>query len=276
MGGVAISGLVLMQLDRILISKYVSLEEFGYYTLAKIAAGALYIFIVPVYSTVYPRMSGLIARNNHFAVEKIYLLGTRGLACILFPATMGLIMVPEELVFLWTRDAQVASNSIEIIRLLALACALHGIMHLPYALQQAYGRPKIPLAINLFLIMLMVPLIVALVRQYAALGGAIAWLVTMVIYFVVGAWITHANILAGIGWRWFSYGVGVPALFAASLGWLGYHCIQLHSGTPLEKVVLAAVFASVALVLSLVSSPHLWREITDPVKLKVLSSGDPP
>ena len=57
----AISGIVFVQLDKVLLSKILPLKAFGQYALAGVVASALYILLSPTFNVIYPRLSALVA-----------------------------------------------------------------------------------------------------------------------------------------------------------------------------------------------------------------------
>jgi len=56
--------ILLTQLDKVLLSRLLSLESFGYYTLAATVAGVLYMVIGPITSAFYPRLVELSTQEN--------------------------------------------------------------------------------------------------------------------------------------------------------------------------------------------------------------------
>jgi len=61
MTGIVVSSTILTQLDKIILSRMLSLTMFGYYTLAGVVAMTLYRFVGPVFSATYPRLTNLVA-----------------------------------------------------------------------------------------------------------------------------------------------------------------------------------------------------------------------
>ena len=61
MSGIAVMSVILINLDKIILSKLLTLEMFGYYTLAGVAAASLYRFIYPIVTAIYPRFTQLVA-----------------------------------------------------------------------------------------------------------------------------------------------------------------------------------------------------------------------
>jgi O-antigen/teichoic acid export membrane protein len=64
MTGISTFVLILTQLDKIILSKLLSLEMFGYYMLASLVAASLVLLIVPVFNGVYPRFAQLVSLND--------------------------------------------------------------------------------------------------------------------------------------------------------------------------------------------------------------------
>src|SRR4029079_11973039 len=56
---VAVTAIVLLQLDKAILSRMVSLEQFGQYMLAVLVANSLYVLLRPLFNTIYPRMTAL-------------------------------------------------------------------------------------------------------------------------------------------------------------------------------------------------------------------------
>jgi len=72
MTGISITAVILTQVDKLVLSKILTLEKFGYYTLASIVAGALYSFILPVIFALFPRFVQLISANDQYGLRGLY------------------------------------------------------------------------------------------------------------------------------------------------------------------------------------------------------------
>jgi O-antigen/teichoic acid export membrane protein len=257
MSGIGLSALALTQLDKVLLSKILSLEEFGHYMLATFVASALYVLIAPTFNAMYPRFSALVAGGNTEKLADLYRLGTRSLATVLFPISMVLVIYAEDLVLLWTGNLDIASSVAPVIGLLAMGSALNGVMYFPYALQLAYGIPRLPLTINVILMIILVPLTIVFALSYGALGGAMAWFALNVSYMVLGTWLTHRRILKGIGCAWLFRDVGFPLGLSLLVGWLGSYTVHGAGYPSYVKLVYGCAWALLAAFLSMAFSPSL-------------------
>ncbi|MCK4823773.1 oligosaccharide flippase family protein, partial [bacterium] len=63
--GISVVSLILTQTDKIILSRMLTLEMFGYYTLATVVAQGLYVFYGPIYSALFPRFCQLISMSDH-------------------------------------------------------------------------------------------------------------------------------------------------------------------------------------------------------------------
>lgn len=251
---IALSGIILSQLDKVILSKLLGLEEFGKYMLATVVVSGLYAVVTPFFNVIYPRFSAMVASGNTLQLEEAYRLSTRVLAIVLFPLAMFLVLFAEELLTAWTGNVGIAESVAPLVKLLVVGSALHGIMYMPYALQLAYGETRLPIFITLILIILLVPLIVLLTLTRGAQGAAMAWLALHVVYLIIGTWLTHRHLLKGIAFAWFFQDVGIPFIVTAIVGLLGglWSQAMVHSvyGKLIFGIFLAFTAAMVATALS--------------------------
>ena len=210
MGGITIMAIILTQLDKALLSKMLSLEDFGRYALAGIVANSLYLIISPTFNVIYPHLSMLVATGEKEKLLDFYRSGTRFLACLLFPFVIAFAISSEYLVSLWTGDKLLATSVAPIIQLLMSGTALNGIMNFPYALQLASGMTRIPFIITICLAIILIPMTIYLTRLYGATGGGLSWLLLNSLYLVFGTWFMHRYLLKGIALAWLIHDVGVP------------------------------------------------------------------
>jgi hypothetical protein len=133
-------------------------------------------------------------------------------------------------------------------------------MYVPHAMQLANGITNIALLLNAILALLMVPMIVVLSTRLGPLGGAIAWLVLHLLYFVLGTFLMHQRLFVGRGWRWVLADVAPPALIATVFASLGATCLPFLEGG-LLRLGLGILLGIASVVTSLFSLPVLGPEV---------------
>ena len=255
MSGIALSATVFSQLDKLILSKTLGLEEFGRYMLATVVASSLYLLIMPMFNAIYPRLSAFVVTGETEKLAELYRWGTRLLATVLFPIAMVFAVFSEDLVYIWTGNPDIAIRAAPVISILAIGSALHGVMFFPYALQLAYGMTRLPLTINAILMVVLVPLTIFLSLKYSALGGAMAWLVLHVLYILLGTWLTHRQLLKGLGMIWLLQDVVIPLGLSIMVGLIGLYVIHDSEYSSNMKLIYAGMLALAAAALSFAVMP---------------------
>ncbi len=211
MSGITVTALMLTQLDKVILSKMLTLKIFGYYVLAGMVGNGLSgLLIAPMFNTIFPRFSALVAARDEKSLLEMYHGSTQVMAVMIFPAAVVIAFFSWEIMNLWTGSPEIANNTAPIVSILVSGTALNGLMNLPYALQLSHGWTRIGLAINTFFILTLVPAIIMMTRHYGAAGAASVWLGLNSIYMVIGVPLTHRRLLKGEAFRWFTKDVGVP------------------------------------------------------------------
>ena len=259
MSGVAVSGIILMQLDKVILSKMLSLEDFGRYALAGVVASGLYMLLTPTFNVIYPRLSALVVTNETEKLIDLYRSGTRLLLAALFPIATAAAVFAVEILSLWTGNPSLASSTAPVVALFLIGTALNGAMHFPYALQLAYGMTRLPLTINAILVVVMIPTTIFLALQYGVVGGAAAWAVLNGIYLLIGTLLTHRSLLKGVGLKWLLCDVGMPlGLSLLVVGVVGSE-VHMWGYSYFVELFIGGGLALFTFLLVVLLSPRLTR-----------------
>jgi O-antigen/teichoic acid export membrane protein len=174
--GAAILGMVLTQLDKIMLSKLLPLKQFAYYSLAASVATALYLTVSPVITAVLPKLSALATRPDSSELYVTFHKTGMLVAALLFPVAWTLILFAEDIVLVWMGNADVARHSSLLVSLIAFGTMLNALVHAPHALLLAYGNSRFWFVVNLISMLLMVPAIFILTTRFGAVGAPVAWI----------------------------------------------------------------------------------------------------
>lgn len=223
-GGVtAISGigLLISQIDKIVLSRAVSLREFGYYSLASVIASALYTLTTPVFDASFPEFSRLHALRDDAALEEAYKKTTQTLSALIVPVAAVLCCCALQVVFVWSGDRDIVEKTHILVPLLALGTAINGLLSAPYALQLAWGWTRLALITNLLALLTLVPLMVVAISRYGSVGAAALWPAVNVLYLAVVPQLMHRRIFPRAKASWYLRSVALPATVAVGVALLG-------------------------------------------------------
>jgi len=212
--GIGITGVILTHFDRIVGSRLLTLEQFGYYGLAATVGRSAYLLIAPVFSATFPRLSALVARPDQAGMHTLYSSATQIMCVAIFPLTAVVVWMGFDLGYAWLGNASTAGAIAEVAAVLSIGAALNGVMHLPYGLQLAHGMTRLGLQINVALVALSLPVAVLLCRQFGPIGLAATWPLTNALYFMVGVPLTHRMTGFGRALSWIGQDI-LPAAIAS-------------------------------------------------------------
>lgn len=202
--GISLTTILLTQVDKIILSKMLSLEQFGYYTISCTLGFMIYQIASPLTQSYFPKFSNLISLNKTDELKNLYHQGCQMISVLVLPATFILVFFSKELIFIWTKNLTTAENTWMITAIYALGTGLNGLMNIPYVLTLSCGWTKLGFYQNIFFLILMIPLTIFLALKYGAVGGAVSWAIINTLYFFITPHLIHKKILKGevVNWYW--------------------------------------------------------------------------
>ena len=262
MTGISVLSVILTQLDKVILSTVLSLEAFGYYTLAWRVAAALYSLSSPINTAFFPRFSQLAAEGDKRELERLYHRGCQLTSAVLLPVAAVLALYAQDCLYLWTTDSIIAINSGPVLSLLALGTALNGLMGLPAVLQFAHGWTRLVFVFNAIAVVLLAPMIYLMSVRYGGMGAAAVWLALNSAYVLLMLRIMHRRLLPGELRAWFLVDTGAPLAAAVAVAGLW----KLAVGTPIaySAMLLNLVGVSICTALAAaLASPQVRSLIID-------------
>jgi O-antigen/teichoic acid export membrane protein len=259
MAAITFLSIMLMQIDKLILSKLVSLEDFGYYALAASVAGVLYFMAIPISIAVSPRLTELVARDDQRTLIEIYHRVSQWLAALLIPPALVMAAFADPLLHVWTGNAGLAQKVAPLLTLLALGALCNGFMFVPFSTQLAHGWTDFAVRMNIVAVLFIIPAILWAVPRYGAIGAAWVWLALNASYVLIAIHFMHRRILPDEKWRWY-WGAIFKPLTIGSITVLGLRqWIDLPQDRALMTVTLIGISMFLAVVvLWMVQAPRAF------------------
>lgn len=238
--GINFLATILTQIDKVILSKMLSLEVFGYYTLAYTLAVNLCRFVSPIAIAAYPRFTNLVSIDAREQLVKIYHQCAQVVSVFVFSAAIIIALFSKEIILLWTQNSTIAEHSYQITSVLVIGTALNSLMQIPYMLQLAYGWTKLTFYFALVSVVMLVPLIILFVTWFGALGAAVVWIILNLGGILVVIPLMHKRLLPSEKMRWYKEDIGWPCLVALVAAGTFHLLAPSGSGKILQLVWLAA------------------------------------
>jgi len=260
MVGITFLALLLTQVDKILLTKLLSLGDYGYYTLAAVVAGALSMVVGPICQAWFPRLNELHARNDQAGLIKNYHQGAQMVTVVMGSAAVVMIVFAETILHLWTQDAELARRAATLVSLLALGNLLNGLMWIPYQTQLAHGWTGLAVRINIVSVMIIVPAILWVTPRFGAEGAALVWVSLNAGYVMIGIHFMYRKILTGEKWRWYAQDILLPILGATTAALL-VRWFTPSASTAMGQISTLVVAGSLTLAAALAATPKLRQQL---------------
>ncbi|MBC7935318.1 MAG: oligosaccharide flippase family protein [Rhizobacter sp.] len=256
MMGISLTAIFLTQVDKIILSKILSLEAFGYYTIACTLGLMIFQVSAPITQSYFPKFSAANGLNHLEELRKIYHQGCQMISVIVVPVTATLIFFSKNLIFIWTNNIMVTENTWIITAVYAYGSGLNAYMSLPYLLTLSHNWTKMGLYQNLVFLLLFIPVTIFLAIQYGAVGGALAWAGINTLYFFVTPNLIHRKLLKGEVSTWYWNDTLKPLIAGVAVVGLSKYFFT-HGSTHLYNLAYIAVTALLSLLVTMLFATRI-------------------
>ena len=255
--GMSLTGVlsvILVQSDKVVLSKLLPLQEFGYYMLASTVSMGLYVIVGSVFSAIYPRFTQLVSLGDEKSLIHLYHKGSQLIAVLVMPLAAVVCVFSSDLLLIWTQNPNVAEKVAPILSLLIIGTSLNSLMNIPYALQLAYGWTKLVVYMNAIAVIILIPALIVVVDVLGAIGGALIWLCLNAGYLLFGISIMHRRLLTGEMVKWFRYSVFIPVIVTVTSVLLARLLMIDVTDTGLRVVLVGCIYLA-TLAITALSTP---------------------
>jgi len=174
--GITLLGIIVAQIDRLMISKLMPLEMLGYYTVASTLAGSLARFSGPIITAVFPRLTAHYANGDTTGLRDALNQSANLVSLIVAPVGIGLAWFSYETLLVWTRSIEAAEQSHVALALLSVGYVLNSMAHLDSNVQLAAGKTRFLLVYALVSTTLYVPGLYICISRWGVFGAAACWM----------------------------------------------------------------------------------------------------
>jgi O-antigen/teichoic acid export membrane protein len=212
MTGITILATILTQLDKIILSRILTLQDFGYYTFAATIAAGIFKLVTPIHTAYYPKFVALVEKKDTASLTKLYHDGSQAMSLLIMPIAITFIFFSHEILSAWSNNSELVERTYILISILMAGNTINGLMNLPYALQLSFGWTNLSLYSNLIAVIILMPTIYFSVILYGPVGAATSWLLLNIGYLIFSVHFMHKKILINEKWHWYLSDILPPTL----------------------------------------------------------------
>jgi len=248
--------LFLTQVDKLILSKFLPLAEFGYYTLATTLVSGLYVAMGAITNVAYPRFTQLISLNNIKDLIGNYHKFSQLLAITIVPAAIVVSFFSENIMLLWTKDSSITVAVAPLVSLLIIGNMINGLTQTPYFLQLAYGWTRLNILANFCSIVVTLPLLYLAIPKYGAIAAPIIGIMMNCGFLILTIPVMHIRLLRTEMWFWYKNTAIFPIITALTVISIVYYLAPAPAiEYPLENIGILSIASIVGLVATVLSTP---------------------
>lgn len=212
--GINLLATLLTQIDKVLLSRLLPLDQYGYYMLASSVVGAMYTFTSPITQAVYPAMVENFGNGEREKLAWTFHHAAQLVAAVAAPACLSLALFSRPFLFAWSGDATVADAAAPVLMILGFGTLLNCFMQVPYYLVLANGWTSFGIRSNIVALAFIVPALLVFVPKWGVMGAAGVWFGLNTCYVLINAPIMFHYLMKGEQWRWYLKDIAKPTLAA--------------------------------------------------------------
>lgn len=267
----AIIGMLISQLDKIILSKMLSLKLFAYYSIAATVASSIWMFILPFNSALFPKLVQLYEEKKNEDIKYLFHRSSQILSFILIPISLMLVFFSREILLIWIKDPIVVENAYLIMSFLVVGTLMNGLASLPANCAPAFGWPLLITYTNAIQSIIIIPLIFALVYYFKGIGASIGWMILNSTYLFLMPLFFFKRFLFKEKHSWYLRDIIIPLLVSILLYTLLRVLLPVLS-SPIEIFVELSISYLIVLIFTGLTLRHVRHIMFNSKILSILKN----
>jgi O-antigen/teichoic acid export membrane protein len=180
-GVITVLGIVLLQMDKIVVSGMLSLRDFGHYSLISMISAGLATLGYPVATASFPHFVKLIAENDKLQLRRVYFSYFRLVTVIMLPITASLAFFPQEILEFYTQSSSLEMTISNAFYIFILASFFSSMRPISYGLMLALNKQTTVIKYYFCLLVTYPAIIFFLAGSFDIVGVALAFLIMQLV-----------------------------------------------------------------------------------------------
>ncbi len=203
---------VITQLDKLLLSHWLSLESFGYFTAAITAAHGILLVSLPFAQAFQPKITTLAVQESYDEMIRLYRLGSEFATALFTSAAAVMVFFGKPLLLAWTNNIVLAEKMSTVLAIYACGNAAYALHNVAFQMQFAKGITRWQGIGSTAFALFWAPVLLVAAYYFEAEGVGAVWLIGNLLFLVFWVTFVHGKLVPAIRWRWLFQDVLLVAL----------------------------------------------------------------
>lgn len=253
-------GVMLTQLDKLLLSGMLPLSEYAEVTLAVSLSSGILLIGTVFGSVLQPRLTAVYSKDNFASWAPLYRSATQWITVLVASAVMVIVFAHPQVLLAWT--GQLLSHSLltQLLPWYAIGCALMVVNGIAYYLQFAAGQLRLHLTSQCLVVLIWALYLYVGLDVWGPVGAAIAWCGIQLVLLLIYVYKVHQSYLPGQHWFWLIQDISLIAVPVALFNYL----VSMYITTPSSRftaIMQVCGLIICSIVIAIFSSSDLRRRL---------------
>ena len=186
--------ILVTQLDKIYLSKIISLKDYGEYSAIFLLASGVTLINNPISLALIPRLTAIASEKNYQKLNEEYKKYTRLICLATAPLAFILIIFSKQIIWVWTGNEELSDSSYKLLIVYSAANYIVNIGGMAYYLQYAKGNVKFHVIGNIISTIIYMPIMLIATNKYGAIGAASSWFIINILYLLFWVPMVHSKL----------------------------------------------------------------------------------
>lgn len=246
------------QLDKLILSGIMPLDEYGVFTLQVLAASSVIIAYTPITIALMPRLTALYSCGNIDGMIKMYCDLTMVVSVVSGSIAVMLYFFSEEIMYSWT-GFHYGADLIKPLELYTIGNIILAFSGFPYYLQYAIGNMRLHIIGSIINAIILIPAIIFFANRYGALGAGLIWIIGNLLSLVFWVNFIHKKLAVNIWKIWFIKYALLPLLPGLVMCMFIKYFFEI-SGDRLYTISILAFIGIIVFLVNLIMAYQLVRK----------------
>lgn len=183
------------QIDKLVISKLLPIEDLGHYTLAVSLSMMIIVLVSPISTALLPRFTSLYSLDNKENALILFKKINLFVIIISFTLMVNIGFFAKELIWIWTGKIELAERAFIYLPVIAVSFSMLALQIIPYTIAIANGYTKINNILGISSLFFTLPGYWLATSHYGAIGAAYVFCITQTITTIVYLYLINKKFL---------------------------------------------------------------------------------
>ena len=172
---ITVLSIIITQADKIILSRVVSLEAFGFYMLAWTVASGLSRIATPLLQAFGPHFTELISKGDDDGLARQVRLASQLMSVLILPPVALIVFLAKPILLVWMGNPAVAVGASPLLAILAVGTALSASSYPAVSILYSRKQLRPVVVVSMASLFVLLPLLIVAIVNFGVMGAAFCW-----------------------------------------------------------------------------------------------------